>query len=345
MSFATWATRLAERVPIPDPVTRAVMMLFIAQARKNLARPPSDVAARFAAEMADYPIAEQVHDAKAQHYDLPVTFVRNFLGPRLKYSCAYFRTGMETLAEAEAAALAQSCEQAGIADGQRILELGCGWGALAIWMAERYPAAAVTCVTNSELQRREIEESVRSRGLANLRVVTADMNDFEAEGLFDRIVSVEMFEHIADWGGLLQRVRSWLKPDGRLFLHVFAHRDHPYRFDHADGEDWIGHYFFTGGHMPSHDLIRQFEDLFEVEREWRWNGRHYQRTADAWLANFDRNIARIRPLLRRMYDGQWRIWARRWRLFFLLTSVLFAAAGGHDWGVSRYRLKPIGWRR
>jgi cyclopropane-fatty-acyl-phospholipid synthase len=342
MSLATWATRFAERVPLPDVVTRAVLACFVAQARKRLADPPADVEAKFAAEMQDLPIAEYVHDAKAQHYDLPATFMSGFLGPRLKYSCAFYRSGAETLAHAEATALANACEQAGIADGQRILELGCGWGCMALWMAESYPAAAITCVSNSDFQRLEIEAQIQARGIANLTVITADMNDFRPEGRFDRVVSVEMFEHIADWGGLLHRVRSWLEPDGRLFLHVFAHREHPYRFDHTDGEDWIGHYFFAGATMPSHGLIRQFPDLFEVEREWRWNGRHYQRTADAWLANFDRNMRLIKPLLCRMYDGEWRVWARRWRLFFLLTSVLFAAGGGHEWGVSRYRLKPTG---
>jgi cyclopropane-fatty-acyl-phospholipid synthase len=344
MRLATWATRLAERVPIPDVVTRAVLAWFVARARKELAHPPAGAEARFVAEMLDLPIAEHVHDARAQHYDLPPAFMREFLGPRMKYSCAYYPPGVETLSEAEAAALADSCAQAGIADGQRILELGCGWGSLALWMAERYPAAAITCVSNSDIQRLEIEAAIQARGLANLTVVTADMNDFQAEGLFNRVVSVEMFEHIADWGGLLQRIRTWLTPDGRLFLQVFAHREHPYRFDHTDADDWIGHYFFAGATMPSHGLIRQFGDLFEVEREWRWSGRHYQRTADAWLANFDRNMRAIRPLLHRMYDGRWRIWARRWRLFLMLTSVLFAAGGGEVWGVSRYRLKPTGGR-
>ena len=342
MSLATWATRIAEQAPIPDMATRTVMAWFVAQARNELANPPPGVEARFAAEMLDLPIAEHVHDSKAQHYDLPPAFMREFLGPRLKYSCAYYETGAETLAEAEAAALAMSCADAGISDGQRVLELGCGWGSLALWMAERYPAATITCVSNSLRQRQEIEAQIQTRGIANLTVITADMNDYQAEGLFDRVVSVEMFEHISDWAGILQRIRTWLAPDGRLFLHVFAHRDHPYRFDHTDGEDWIGHYFCAGATMPSHGLIRKFEDQFEVEREWRWNGRHYQRTADAWLANFDSNKQRIRPLLRAMYHGDWRVWARRWRLFFLLTSVLFAAADGEDWGVSRYRLKPSG---
>jgi cyclopropane-fatty-acyl-phospholipid synthase len=282
--------------------------------------------------MLDLPIAQHVHDTKAQHYDLPPAFMRESLGPRLKYSCAYYRTGAETMAEAEADALARSCADAGLADGQHILELGCGWGSLALWMAEHYPSANITCVSNSSLQRLEIEARMRARAITNLKVITADMNDFRPEGLFNRVVSVEMFEHIADWGGLLQRVRTWLAPGGRLFLHVFAHRDHPYRFDHTDGEDWIGHY----------GLIRQFADVFEVEQEWRWNGRHYQHTADGWLANFDRNSKRIRPLLHQMYEGEWRVWARRWRMFFLLTSVLFATGGGEAWGVSRYRLKPAG---
>ena len=340
MNFATVATRIAEQVPIPDFLTRAVIGLFVARARAELAHPPTDIEARFAAEMADYPIADHVHDAKAQHYDLPDAFIGAFLGPRLKYSCAHYPTGAETLAQAEAIALAQSCAQAGLADGQRILELGCGWGSLGLWMAEHYPAAAITCVSNSAPQRQVIEARARAGGIANLTVVTADMNDFQAEGLYDRVVSVEMFEHMADWGGLLARIRTWLAPDGRLLLHVFSHREHPYRFDHTDGEDWIGHYFFTGGMMPSHGLIRQFGDLFEVEEEWRLGGHHYQRTADAWLANFDRNIGRIRPVLLQIYGGEWRIWSRRWRLFFLLTSVLFAAGRGRDWGVSCYRLTP-----
>ncbi len=342
MSLATWATRIAEQAPLPDMATRAVMARFVAHARKQLADPPSDVESRFAAQMFDLPIADHVHDTKAQHYDLPPAFMREFLGPRLKYSCAYYRTGAETLGKAEADALAKSCADADLADGQRILELGCGWGSLALWMAENYPASKITCVSNSSLQRMEIEARMRARGIANLSVVTADMNDFRPEGLFNRVVSVEMFEHIADWGGLLRRIRSWLAPDGRLFLHVFAHRDHPYRFDHTDGEDWIGHYFFAGATMPSHGLIRQFTDVLEVEREWRWNGRHYRRTADAWLANFDRHLPRIKPFLVQMYGGEWRVWVRRWRLFFLLTSVLFASGGGDTWGVSRYRLKPTG---
>jgi cyclopropane-fatty-acyl-phospholipid synthase len=262
------------------------------------------------------------------------------LGPRRKYSSCLFADGATTLAGAEELALAETAAHAALADGQEILELGCGWGSLSLWMAERFPRARVTAVSNSAGQRGHIEAEAARRGLSNLRVITADMNRFEPDSVFDRVVSVEMFEHMANWGALLARVRLWLRPEGRLFLHVFSHRSSPYRFDHAEREDWIAQHFFTGGIMPSHGLIRQFSGLFTVEREWRWSGTHYARTADAWLSNYDRHADAITPILRDVYGDQAAIWRRRWRLFFLATSGLFGHAGGEMWGISHYRLRP-----
>ncbi len=207
-------------------------------------------------------------------------------------------------------------------------------------MAERYPNARITAVSNSQSQRRHIEAKAAARRLDNLEVITADMNHFEIERRFDRIVSVEMFEHMANWRALLTRARGWLAPGGAAFLHVFTHHATPYRFDHSDRGDFIAQHFFTGGVMPSHGLIRQFPDLFEVEAEWRWNGRHYERTALDWLANFDRNAASIEKIFRQVYGGDARLWMRRWRRFFLATAGLFGHAGGAEWDVSHYRLRP-----
>jgi cyclopropane-fatty-acyl-phospholipid synthase len=208
-----------------------------------------------------------------------------------------------------------------------------------LWMARQFPASRIVAVSNSRSQRDHIEAEAASRGLSNLCVLTADMNVFAADARFDRIVSVEMFEHMMNWRELLTRARSWLAPDGRLFMHIFTHRAGAYLFDRADREDWIAQHFFTGGVMPSHYLIRQYADLFEVEKEWRWSGVHYQRTALDWLANFDRNRDAIEAVLLGVYGPDTPVWMRRWRWFFLATSGLFGHAGGSEWGVSHYRMK------
>jgi cyclopropane-fatty-acyl-phospholipid synthase len=207
-------------------------------------------------------------------------------------------------------------------------------------MAARFPNSRITAISNSHGQRRHIQTEAALRGLANLTIVTVDMNNFTAAGHFDRIVSVEMFEHMANWPVLLGRLRNWLVPNGKLFLHVFSHRSTPYRFDHGDEADWIAQYFFTGGIMPSHGLIRHFDALFRVESEWRWSGEHYRRTAMDWLANFDRNRDAIKPILREVYGDEAGLWLRRWRIFFLATAGLFGHNGAADWGVSHYRLTP-----
>ena len=330
---------VAERLDLPDKVLRFGVAAMVGRTARTLGETSSDAVRRFAEEMAMQPIALHADAANAQHYEVPADFFGLVLGPRRKYSCCLYRDAETSLDAAELAALEETCAHAALADGQTILELGCGWGSLSLFMAERFPAARIVAVSNSASQRQFIEAEAAARGLGNLRVVTADMNDFNAKQRFDRIVSVEMFEHMANWRTLLWRARSWLAPEGRLFIHVFTHRKGAYRFDHEDEADWIARHFFTGGIMPSHDLIRQFGDLFEVEAEWRWNGSHYARTARDWLANMDRNTASVMPVLRATYGVDAALWRRRWRLFFLATEGLFGFRGGSVWGVSHYRLR------
>ncbi len=337
MSLVASAIHAFEGARLPDLVRRAAVEFLVSNARRNLQAAPASAAARFAREMEQRPIAEHVGKANEQHYELPAAFFQAVLGPQLKYSSGLFTSGVSTLAEAEEVALAETAAHADLQDGQQILELGCGWGSLSLWMARTLPRARIVSVSNSASQGEFIRARAKAEGLANLTVVTADMNDFQAApGAFDRIVSVEMFEHMANWRALLTRARDWLKPDGRLFLHVFTHCRVPYRFDVDDDADWIAQHFFTGGVMPSHDLARQFPDLFHVVSDWRWSGEHYARTAEAWLANYDQNAATIRPILAATYGDQALLWGRRWRLFFLATSGLFGHRGGSEWGVSHY---------
>ena len=340
MSFAS-AARSLQDAPAPDFITRPIVAAMVAGARRRLETETVAGDAAFVREMSVRAIAEHADAANRQHYELPPEFFRICLGPRLKYSSCLYEQASSTLADAEDAALTRTCKHAGLADGQEILELGCGWGSLSLWMAERYPGSTITAVSNSAPQREHIEAEAVARSLTNLTVITADMNDFQIDRRFDRIVSVEMFEHMANWRALLERVRDWIKPDGRVFIHVFTHRTSPYRFDVSDEADFIAQHFFTGGIMPSHSLMRQFPDLFAVEADWRWSGVNYERTALDWLANMDAQPVAVRRIMRSVYGRDARLWTRRWRRFYLATAGLFGDSGGREWGVSHYRLKPI----
>lgn len=339
MKLTAVATGAVERLPLPDSITRAGIALLVGRRSRQLRRAAPDAERAFAMAMSSRPIALHADAANTQHYELPPAFFDLVLGPQRKYSCCLYQDG-DSLAVAEERALAETAGHAALADGQRILELGCGWGSLSLWMAQHYPAAEIVAVSNSQAQRSFIEAEAQRRGLARLRVVTADMNGFAPEGRFDRVVSVEMWEHMANWQALLQRVRGWLLQDGRLFLHVFSHASMPYAFDHTNKADWIAQHFFTGGIMPSHGLIYRLKSPFAVEAEWRWGGLHYRRTAEDWLGNFDRNSITIDGVLRQVYGRDAALWKRRWRLFFLATAGLFGAPEG-EWGVSHYRLRPL----
>ena len=333
------ATTLAERAPLPDGLTLSAIDFFCGQTRRQLAKASRLEEDSFARDMDAYPIAAHTDAANAQHYEIPAAFFGLILGPQRKYSCCLYPGAQTTLGQAETFALLDTCDHADLKDGQMILELGCGWGSLSLFMAAKYPNARIVSVSNSHSQRAYITAEAARRKLDNLTVLTADMNDFTIDCLFDRVVSVEMFEHMSNWRALLSRTRGWLKPDGRLFLHVFTHKARSYRFQH-DADDWIGKYFFTGGIMPAHDLVHRFPDLFAVEAEWRWSGENYRRTAMDWLANFDAHQDQILPILRDVYGRDAGVWRKRWRLFFMATAGLWGHAGGSEWGVGHYRLTP-----
>lgn len=340
MALMERAIVAAESIPWPDAVAKAGIHYLVSRSRRKLAHEASDVEQRFVTQMMQRPIAVATDEANAQHYEIPSAFFAAFLGPHRKYSCCLYESGSETLEQAEALALAETCRHADLADGQDVLELGCGWGSLSLWMAENYSGSRIIAVSNSRSQREYIEGQARERGLSNLQVITADMNAFTIDRTFDRIVSVEMFEHMSNWRNLLERVRGWIRPDGRMFIHIFTHKRAPYAFDENDKTDWIAQHFFTGGVMPSHNLIRQFSDLFTVEKDWRWNGVNYEHTARQWLENFDEAHVQVGEILRDVYGNDAELWRRRWRLFFLATMGLFGHAGGEEWGVSHYLLAP-----
>jgi cyclopropane-fatty-acyl-phospholipid synthase len=332
---------------VPDSVIRAGIRRLLDRKLKEIHATDVEKAAiiknRFVQMMGESPIALVPHLANEQHYEVPAAFYSEVLGRNRKYSCCYWPTGVNDLDAAEDAALQVTAERAGIEDGMKVLDLGCGWGSLSLWIAEHFPKASVTSVSNSRSQRDYIVRAAENRGIENIEVHVCDMNDFAAPGTYDRIVSVEMFEHMRNYPELFRRISNWLEPDGRFFMHIFCHRTTPYEYIDRGPSDWMSRHFFSGGIMPSADLPMRIGGDLTVERHWQWNGDHYARTLRAWLDKMDARKGAVMPILEDTYGkDQADRWRMRWRIFFMACEELFACNGGREWYVSHYLLKRVG---
>lgn len=336
---------LCERGLVPDALTRLGIRRLCAQRLRE--EHDGDAVAAWARfrELLDglrqSPLAIETEAANRQHYEVPARFFELSLGKRLKYSSCYYPTGRETLDQAEEAMLTLYGERAELADGMRILELGCGWGSLTLWMAERFPNARILGVSNSASQREHILGQCAKRGLNNVEILTRDVNVLDlGERRFDRVVSVEMFEHVRNYRVLFERISGWLDPGGKLFCHVFCHRELMYPFETEGEDNWMGRYFFTGGLMPAADTFLHFQEHLRLEEQWRLSGTHYERTSNHWLENQDRHADEILRLFEDVYGkAEAKVWAQRWRMFWMACAELFGYAGGNEWLVAHYRFQ------
>ncbi len=337
----SWWNRLLESGAVPDRAIRfGIRRICSARLREEDQGDPALQTARLMQHVAALkasPIALSTDAANQQHYEVPAAFFEKVLGPRLKYSCGYWPPGVNSLAESEEAMLALTMERAQLADGQRVLELGCGWGSLSLSMAERFPQSRITAVSNSHGQRAFIEARARGRGLTNLTVITADINAFDPASTFDRVVSVEMFEHVRNYERLFERIAAWMAPGALLFVHVFVHARFAYPYEVRDASDWMALYFFTGGQMPSDDLFLYFQRHLSIVDHWTLDGTHYERTCNAWLRKMDLARDALTPVFAEIYGhDQVRRWRVRWRVFFMACAELFAYRSGREWMVSHY---------
>lgn len=333
---------LLARNLLPDTAIRIGIRNLLAKKLREETKPDaiaqSEALSAFIEELKRSPIAIKTAAANEQHYEVPTNFFKLVLGPRMKYSAGYWPREDTTFAESEEAMLALSSERAQLSDGQDVLELGCGWGSLTLWMAEKYPNSRITGVSNSSTQKAHIDAEAARRGFKNVRILTTDMNEFEAgDTSFDRVISVEMFEHMKNYQLLMAKVARWLRPSGKLFVHIFTHCEFAYHFEGKDPSDWITRYFFEGGTMPSDDLLLYFQDDLAIRGHWRVSGTHYQRTSEAWLEKMDANEAVITPILEATYGkentAKWRAY---WRVFFLSCAELWGFKSGNEWLVSHY---------
>ncbi len=332
---------MAEQRRLPDWLIRlgirGLLRQRLAEEKAGDPQAASERKSELIAALRQSPIAIETEAANAQHYEVPSAFYRYALGPHFKYSGCWWDDQTKTLEDAEAAMLARYVERGEFANGQQILELGCGWGSLTLYLAKQFPDSQVTGVSNSHSQREFIEQQASERGLTNLRIITCDVNELTLDSQYDRIVSVEMFEHMRNYQRLLDKVGSWLRDDGKLLVHIFCHQTLLYPFETEGDDNWMGQYFFTGGVMPSVDTLLHFQDALQIDKYWLVSGTHYQRTAEAWLANTDKHAEEITTLFESVYGaGQGQLWLQRWRMFFMACAELFGYRGGNEWLVGHY---------
>ena len=332
---------LAEKGLLPDAIIRLGIRRLC---RQRLVDASNTNEALMEQEHADWidvlkesPIALVPEKANEQHYEVPPRLFELVLGDKLKYSSGLWPEGVSSLDESEVAMLKLTIDRAGLVDGQDVLELGCGWGSLTLYMAECFPKSKITAISNSNDQRQFIEARCEERNLKNVEIITADMNDFETAKLFDRVISIEMFEHMRNYEKLLGRVNVWLKNKGKLFVHIFSHQKIAYPFEDNDDADWMAREFFSGGQMPSHRLLMSFPGQMKIEKDWRVSGTHYEKTSLAWLQKMDKNKAEVLELFKKTYgESDANSWFQRWRIFFMSCEVLFGFNRGSEWGVSHY---------
>jgi cyclopropane-fatty-acyl-phospholipid synthase len=331
----------AEEDKLPDPLVRLGMSRVVAsRLRKETAGSPQE-SRRFWREVWEGPVAVHTDTANVQHYEVPAAFFALVLGPHLKYSSCWWPPGVDDLATAEEAMLSLTAERALLADGQEVLDLGCGWGSLTLWAARRFPASRFVAVSNSATQRAHIEAAAAAEHLGNVEVLTADIATFDAGRRFDRIVSVEMLEHVRNHRELFNRMHRWVTADGAVFVHVFAHREFAYPFEASGPGSWMAQHFFTGGMMPSPALLLDASDsLFDLDGEWWIDGIHYAKTLDAWLAALDGRRDDVHDVLAPVYGDDVELWIQRWRMFFMACAQMFSFRDGTEWGLAHLRLTP-----
>jgi cyclopropane-fatty-acyl-phospholipid synthase len=329
---------LAERGYVPDVIVRLFMRRLL---KKRLAqdriRSTENGKSELIDEMCESPIAINTGDANQQHYEVPTGFFQLMLGARMKYSCALFEDKSDSLDKAEEAMLALCCSRAELSDGQNVLELGCGWGSLSLYLAEHYPSSEITAVSNSATQRTYIETQAAIRNLHNLSVITADMNEFSTTKQFDRVMSIEMFEHMRNYQTLFHKISGWLKQEGKLFFHIFCHRDMPYFFETDSEDDWMAKHFFTGGMMPSFDLPKRFNGHLTQKKAWEVSGSHYARTCEGWLKQLDAKKSEAFDIIGGSDNPASKvIQFNRWRMFVMACQELFGYRKGNEWHVAHY---------